>query len=258
MLILKLTIVPFFISLISLAGRKWGSGLAGLLAGFPVVAGPIVIFIALEQGTDFASISAISATSAVIILMLFTISYSWASIKFNCPLSLFMSVEVWLISAYFLSTFSLNPMAAYACAGLSLFITPFVLPNKKSNAPIVTRLHVLPWRMLLGAFLTISVTTLASHLGGVWSGIFAVFPVISLVLAVFIHLTQGHYQVVKMFRGMIKGLYSFITFFFMLAILWPQESVIKACTIAVIASISVQGVVQWLIRTKFIKSLVKN
>ena len=258
MLILKLTIVPLFICLITLAGRKWGAGIAGLLAGFPVVAGPIVIFIAIEQGTDFASISALSATSAVIILMLFTITYSWSSLKFRCPLALLFSVIVWLIFAFFLASISLKPLTAYACAGISLFITPFILPNKKSISPLETRLHDLPWRMLLGACLTIGVTTLASHLGGSWSGILAVFPVISLVLAVFIHLTQGHAQVVKMFRGMINGLYSFITFFFILAILWPHQSIIKACALAIIAGTAVQGAVQWLIRKQFIKLIVEH
>jgi len=52
-LLLKLTIVPIFIGLITLAGRKWGPTIAGLLGGLPVVGGPIIFFITLEQGVPF-------------------------------------------------------------------------------------------------------------------------------------------------------------------------------------------------------------
>ena len=55
MLALKLVVVPTFLALVSLAARRWGPGFAGWLAGLPVVAGPILVFIALERGAAFAS-----------------------------------------------------------------------------------------------------------------------------------------------------------------------------------------------------------
>ena len=53
MLLLKLTIVPLFIALVTLAGKRWGTRLAGILGGLPVIAGPIVVILALEQGQAF-------------------------------------------------------------------------------------------------------------------------------------------------------------------------------------------------------------
>ena len=50
MLALKLLLVPCFLLLVSLAGRRWGAHVVGWLAGLPVVAGPILYFLALEQG----------------------------------------------------------------------------------------------------------------------------------------------------------------------------------------------------------------
>ncbi|MEI8607666.1 hypothetical protein P4S70_00350 [Enterovibrio sp. Hal110] len=49
MLFLKLILAPLFILLISLSGRIWGPSTAGLLAGLPVVGGPILFFIAFEN-----------------------------------------------------------------------------------------------------------------------------------------------------------------------------------------------------------------
>src|SRR3989304_3740433 len=51
----KLTLVPFFILALSLAGRRWGTAVSGWLVALPVVAGPIVFFIGMEQGGAFAA-----------------------------------------------------------------------------------------------------------------------------------------------------------------------------------------------------------
>jgi chromate transport protein ChrA len=49
-LILKLLLIPGFLLLISLAGKRWGPSVAGWLSGLPVVVGPILFFLAIEQG----------------------------------------------------------------------------------------------------------------------------------------------------------------------------------------------------------------
>ena len=71
MLLLKLTIVPLFIALVTLAGKKWGAQLAGLLGGLPVVAGPIVVFHAMEQGQAFGVVASTSAIASVVALLAF-------------------------------------------------------------------------------------------------------------------------------------------------------------------------------------------
>ncbi|RON08058.1 hypothetical protein BK659_17630 [Pseudomonas brassicacearum] len=49
-LLLKLSLIPGFLLLISLAGKRWGPSVAGWLSGLPVVVGPILFFLAVEQG----------------------------------------------------------------------------------------------------------------------------------------------------------------------------------------------------------------
>jgi len=53
-LALKLTLVPLLIYLVTLAGRRWGPAVAGRLSAFPIVAGPTLLTLALEQGLPFA------------------------------------------------------------------------------------------------------------------------------------------------------------------------------------------------------------
>ncbi|HBF50271.1 MAG TPA: hypothetical protein DDX04_07705, partial [Massilia sp.] len=54
-LALKLVLVPLLIYLVTLAGRRWGPSVAGWLSAFPIVAGPILLTLALEQGAPFAA-----------------------------------------------------------------------------------------------------------------------------------------------------------------------------------------------------------
>ena len=54
-LALELILTPALIGLASLTGRKWGPAVSGWLVGLPLTSAPITLFLALEQGTTFAS-----------------------------------------------------------------------------------------------------------------------------------------------------------------------------------------------------------
>lgn len=87
-LVLKLVLVPALIAGITLAGRRWGPAVAGWLSAFPVVAGPILGFMAIEQGPAFASTSAAGTLSAVLTILVFGIAYAWAATRHGWVLSL--------------------------------------------------------------------------------------------------------------------------------------------------------------------------
>ena len=76
--------------------------------------------------------------------------------------------------------------------------------------------------MLAGAALVVLVTHFAANLGPQLSGLFAVFPVITSVLAVFSHRHSGHECTVLLLRGLLFGLIAFAAFCFALAMLLPE------------------------------------
>ena len=49
LLLLKIIVVPALIISVTLAGRRWGPRVGGVLASFPLVAGPVLFFLALGQ-----------------------------------------------------------------------------------------------------------------------------------------------------------------------------------------------------------------
>ena len=55
MIALKLAAAPLVVWLASQAGRRFGHRVAGLIGGFPLIAGPIMLFLALDAPRDLMS-----------------------------------------------------------------------------------------------------------------------------------------------------------------------------------------------------------
>jgi uncharacterized membrane protein (GlpM family) len=240
----KLIIVPVFIGLITLAGRRWGNRVAGIFTGLPFVAGPIIVFVALDQGTQFAQQTAIAAVSGVFALVVFSLTYCWTCSRLAIVTCVVISGLAWFLAAFGIHLASLSLNAAIILAAISLAAANLLLPRTQADQKNAAATDNLYLRMAIGAGLTILITSLAARLGPIWSGTLSVFPVIGLVLAIFVQVRSGPEQVVELYRGMFKGLYSFATFFVCLALLWPNEGILLACTYAASASIAVQLLVQ--------------
>jgi len=78
-LLFKLFTVPLFIGILTLLEKKFGARIVGLLGGFPIIAGPILTFLAIDNGSQFAILAATSAISAIICLLGFGVTYCWLS-----------------------------------------------------------------------------------------------------------------------------------------------------------------------------------
>lgn len=79
LLALKLLLVPTLIALVTLAGRRWGPGVAGWLSAFPILSGPILLILALEQGPAFAANAAHGTLLAVLAILVFSLAYAWTA-----------------------------------------------------------------------------------------------------------------------------------------------------------------------------------
>ena len=51
---IKLIAAPLLLALATLAARRWGTVLGGILIGLPLISGPISVFLAIENGAGFA------------------------------------------------------------------------------------------------------------------------------------------------------------------------------------------------------------
>ncbi len=74
-LALKLLLAPLLVVASSLAGRRWGPRLAGILVVLPIVAGPILLILYLDHGSEFAANAARAATLGIVPLAAFALIF---------------------------------------------------------------------------------------------------------------------------------------------------------------------------------------
>jgi hypothetical protein len=246
MLLLKLTLIPLFLALISLAGKRFGPSFAGWLAGLPVVVGPILFLLSLEQGAAFASSAAVSTLASVSTVIAFGVAYAWAARlsagKYGWFVATISGLLVWSVVALMVSqvAFSLGGAALVALA--SLLIAPALYPpqaviHAASPLPVTELLA----RMAAGIALTLLVTGAARTLGPAWSGIAALAPLLSPILAIFIHRRSGSAHAIALFRGLVRGLYALATFCFVVSWLLVEQGIAQAFGLAIAAALTVQG-----------------
>ncbi|HEU5200694.1 MAG TPA: hypothetical protein VFU32_13730, partial [Ktedonobacterales bacterium] len=94
--LLKILLTPMLIGAVSLAGRRWGSGISGWLVGLPLTSGPVIFFLALAQGATFAATAAAGILAGVVSVACFCLAYSWLALRWGWPFNL---ITGWLIFA---------------------------------------------------------------------------------------------------------------------------------------------------------------
>jgi hypothetical protein len=239
---LKLVLVPLLLGLLSLAGRRWGPRVAGWLAGLPLVTGPILYFVALERGDDFASLAARATLAAVCAMLAFNLAYAWAALSAGWPLAFAAGLAGWLAAALLISMGPASLVFAGATALAALFAAPRLFPAPRGlhavHAPPVTELFL---RMAAGAFFVVAVTASAAALGPAWTGRLSTIPILGLVLAIFTHRASGPRSAAALLRAMARGLYSYATFCFMIALLLPRTSLSLAFGAAIVAGLAIQA-----------------
>jgi hypothetical protein len=239
---LKITLVPLLIGAITLAGRRWGPAVAGWLSGLPVVAGPIMYIMALEHGAGFASNALVGMLLGVFAMLGFLLAYAWASTRWSWRASVLCALSAYFVGVALLNTLDLSIIVASAMVFAVLLVAPRWFPRAEPSAIAVApprgEIYV---RMAAGALLVLAVTYAAASLGARLSGLLAMFPVISTVLAVFSHRQCGHEFTICLLRGIVFGWYAFLVFCVVLGWALPQLGVgaafLTACVAASVAQV---------------------
>lgn len=242
MLALKLLLVPAFLAAISWAGRRWGPGVAGWLAGFPSLTGPILFFLALERGPAFTTQAAVLSLSCVFSAISFGVTYAWVCIRLPWYGALACAFAAWSLAALLLAQLPPTVAGSLAISLLTLFVAPRLFP--RADAPWGSRplpaVELLA-RMVAGAAMVLAVTAAAEGLGTTWTGLFSAFPVMSSVLALFSHRANGPGFAVALLRAMIGGFYAYITYCLCVALFLDAWGIAATFTLAVVATVAVQG-----------------
>lgn len=219
-LAVKLLLAPSFVVGASLAARRFGPQIGGLVGGLPVVAGPILLVYALTHGRAFAADAAAGTLLGLVSLTAFVVVYSRLAGRAPWAMSLLAG---WFAFAAW--TLAFSALAIPAGAALTLAGAGFVVGLRLLPDPRLSRLHSatppswdLPLRAVCALLLVLALTAAAGWLGSRLSGLLAPFPVIASVLATFTHVQHGADELLRLARGLISGFFAFALFCFTLTV----------------------------------------
>lgn len=242
-LLLKLMLTPLLIGLVSLAGRRWGPAVSGWLVGLPLTSGPVALFLALDQGTAFAARAAVGILAGAIAQVAFCLAYSRLAFRLSWQLTVPLSCGMYFAVVAALVAVTPPLMPLYMAVIALLAATVALMPRRKPAATVVSR--PAPWwdvpgRMLVATGFVVALTELAPVLGPHLSGLLAPFPIYATVLGAFTHQNEGAAAAARLLRGVVLGLFSFATFFAVVAALVARVGIAAAFVSAAVAAVALQ------------------
>jgi hypothetical protein len=218
-LALKLLLAPAFVVAASLVSRRFGVLVAGVVAGLPAIAGPILLVLALDHGHAFARDAATGTLLGIVALVGFVLAFAWVCLRASWPWALAAGWGSFAAVVASLRPVHVAPVAAFALACAACVCGLLLLPRATAEAaaPRTPRFD-LALRAVCAVVPVVAVTAVARALGPHLSGLVAAFPVITPVLAAFTLAQQGPLQAIRLLRGMTLGFFAYALFCFTVAV----------------------------------------
>jgi hypothetical protein len=242
--LVELVLAPALVGAATLAARRWGAAIGGLVSAFPAIVGPVLLIAAHEHGSAFAAKTASGTLLGLVALSGFAIAYGRTALVAGWRASLAAGWAIAAGIAVLLGTVQAGPLAGLLAATLSLLAARRALPGsaaKRATTPVPPPRWDLALRMVLTAVLVVSLTAAASRLGPVVGGVLAALPALASILAVFTHEQHGARAVVLLLRGMLSGMAGFVVFCAVVAVLVDRAGVGATFTVAALAAVCVQA-----------------
>jgi hypothetical protein len=223
MLLLKLLLTPLLTLGVSVAARLWGHKVSGWLTALPIVAGPIMAVLILEQGAEFAVEVAIGTLITLPGLAAYIIAFAFIARRSQWLSCLLGAWGAFFAVALPLSLIATDGHAALAAAWAGLGIAYLITPNPQTPAgpAEVPRVEIV-LRIAAAVALMLIITYGAQTLGPRLSGVLLSFPIGGSVMPAFTRALHGVDATEHLLRGFITGLIPFPLFFYGLAVGLPH------------------------------------
>ncbi|MBK4997690.1 hypothetical protein IAE39_005864 [Pseudomonas sp. S37] len=236
---LKLIITPLLMWAISLASRRWGGLLGGLLSGMPITSGLVMTFLCLEQGTAFALGALPGALGGLAAVQATYAFYLTVTRRLGIAPAVLLALLFYGLIAYAFTHWG----NLYLSIAMTLVLIGVLIrasgrePKPDTLLQPRQRFWEIPLRMVSATGLLMIITSLASWLGPATSGMLAPIPVIAWPLVVFAHMQNGRAGMAAMVRGNAIGAVGVIAFYLVLAGLLEAWGVAITISLALICAV---------------------
>jgi hypothetical protein len=231
--LLKIAVPPMLVALMSLAARRWGPTFGGLIMGLPWMTGPVLFFLGLDKGADFAVAACAGIELGVLCICAFMLAYAAMSLLAPWPFCLAAATAAFAATGLLVRAQAIPLLTAAGAAEAGLVVTYLLLPRPRSTAVTAA----LPWwdipaRMATTLALVALIMSTADRLGPQLSGIVSTYPVILIVIGSFTHHQWGVDAAWRVLRGLTVSLTNFVAFFLVAGLSMPAVGLVPAFALA--------------------------
>lgn len=206
---------------ITYAVGRLGPTAGGMLAGLPIIVGPGLVFLAVDESPAFLAETATFALLSLSATQAFMLSYLTAARRLSVAPAVLLATLAWFVSAAILADLATGPWFALALFATAASTSRFIGKRLRvPNLAVKSRdtLTALILRAVLAGLLVGGITALSSWLGPQYSGLLIAYPVGSTVIAASIHLRYGASKVVDTLYAVALGSISIAAFCFAVAL----------------------------------------
>jgi len=226
-LLLRIMCAPLAVLLGTLAQRRFGHAIGGLVVGLPLVYLPFLWLISLQYGLSFAhamTVSLLLAASAEVALL-----WSFAALARRVSSAPALGGA---LGAFALIATAVQALHVSIVLGAVLAIASFTIALRWWPRTPVATFHNgksrLSLRLAVSTIFTVALISLAGRLGASLSGVLDAIPLTSLMMALFTNHEHGAAASSQFLSGVTRGSYSYVASMIVLAEMLRTGHVLEA------------------------------
>ncbi|MGH3733100.1 MAG: hypothetical protein ACRDVC_06975 [Acidimicrobiales bacterium] len=243
-LIPRILLAPLAVVAGTLAQRRFGHGIGGLIVGLPLASLPLLWLVALQHGTAFTSSMTgallVGSIAEAVILWL----YARLTIQVSPSLALLGALSAFALVAEAANLLKLSALLAGLITALGFVVALRWWPVTPSDPAAPQGHSRLGLRVAFSAVFTVAIVSLAGRLGPVLTGLLDALPAMSLMMAFMTHQDHGADASSRFLQGVTRGSFSYLAAMIVLAQLLRTGNLLLAFSAALAAALLVQGSIQ--------------
>ena len=241
-ILFKLFITPILISVATLAGRRWGPVVNGLVVGLPLTTGPISFILANEYGLKFATKAAAGNLAGQVSMCAFCLTYSLVAQKSGWRVSAGAAIAAFLATTFTLNRVSWQLLPAFMILICAIALVVCIVPQRPVTLAVSAPSRWdLPARIGIATTFVIVLTSVANMLGPQLSGLISTFPIFGVLFAVFTHFQLGPQAASNLLRGIVLGSLAYAAFFLTVGVCLIPLGMALTYVLALLAALLVSG-----------------
>src|SRR5262245_17088383 len=210
-LIVKMVVTAAFLLAATITAERAGPLIGGLVATLPISAGPVYIFLALDQDAHFIAQSALGSLVTNAYNVIFAFTYAVLAQKRSSLASFGVAIAVWLCLVWIGAAFPWTVVSAVVFNVIVIAVSLWLsAPLRHTPMPRVQRRwYDMLLRATMVALLVGIVVTLSFRIGPTASGNLAVFPIVLSSIMIILHRRVGGPATAAVMANAIIGLGGF-------------------------------------------------